>query len=86
MQDMQDGRTDTRSRRHRCPRHGMTVRSTPVRLLHCKDMECAHIVSSFDSPLAILQSRKRVDPLPTARGSPKAGFSASARFSGTWDL
>ena len=39
--DMQNGRPDTRSRRHRRPRHGMTVRSTPVRLLHCKDMECA---------------------------------------------
>jgi hypothetical protein len=56
---MQNDRPDTRSRRHRYPRHGMTVRSTPVRLLHCKDMECAPIVSSFDSPLAILQSRKR---------------------------
>src|ERR1700676_4087451 len=74
------------SRRHRCPRHGVTVRSTPVGLLHCQDMECAHIVSSFDSPLAILQSRKHLDPLPTARGSPKAGFSASARFSGPWDV
>ena len=83
---MQDGRTDTRISTSSLPAHGMTVRSTPVRLLHCKDMECAHIVSSFDSPLAILQSRKRVDPLPSARGSPKAGFSASARFSGTWDL
>src|ERR1700675_4106827 len=55
---MPDGRTGMRFPSRRCPHDGTSRRSTLLHLLHRKDMECAHIFSSLDSPLIILSSRR----------------------------